>query len=91
MEGYQLRDILYRAERIIFGRSHISRVAEARLDAINKYCQVGYASLTILSAFSPPSIDPSLQILMHMHPSISQALHVWKFFSYRTGDKIIPK
>ena len=28
------------AERIFVGRSHVARVAEARLEQINRYCQV---------------------------------------------------
>ena len=28
------------AERIFVGRSHVAKVAEARLEQINRYCQV---------------------------------------------------
>ncbi len=39
------------AERIFVGRSHVAKVAEARLEQINRYCQVWYSQLLHLSYF----------------------------------------
>eukprot|EP00731_Ephydatia_muelleri_P023476 Em0015g1059a len=69
-------------KRIIFGRSNVAKVAEARLDAINKYCQAIMnmdPSIAqgnhVLSFFSShigdkrlPKIDP--QRLLSLHPQI---------------------
>ena len=37
--------VLFLIERIFIGRSHVAKVAEARVDAINSYCQVSSVNI----------------------------------------------
>lgn len=46
------------AERIFVGRSHVARVAEARLEQINRYCQVsGLSQLHSFASFGEEWVD----------------------------------
>ena len=46
------------AERIFVGRSHVARVAEARLEQINRYCQVsGLSVLHYLTFWGKQWVD----------------------------------
>ena len=45
------------AERIFVGRSHVARVAEARLEQINRYCQVMRSSVCMHGAHTLPNLN----------------------------------
>ena len=47
-EATQLHSCSLPAERIFAGRSHIEKVAEARLEQINRYCQVRFQNSSLL-------------------------------------------
>lgn len=72
----------YSSGRIILGRSHVARVAEARVDQINKYCQAliklpSYISESkhVISFFSalpgdvrlPPYVVGAVRLTTHAH------------------------
>lgn len=58
------------AERIFVGRSHVARVAEARLEQINRYCQVsGFSLLHYLTFLGKQWADGiSTHTLYATHP-----------------------
>ena len=74
----------------------MAKVAEARLEQINRYCQVSVPPKQIFHAnkWHPTYVNIYLlffQTLISLDPKLSESAHVVGFFSPRTGDKELPK